>query len=542
MGQRGVKLAAVRQARQGIEMGQLHQALLGILALGDVARHGHQNPALPRAQGTPLHFHRQRRAILALQLQFRHRAALVAGQQLVVQLFQLGLALVRAPRPHAQEVLAFKAQHAAGSLVDVDEAHAGAVDEKNRVSRGIHRQAEAAQVFIEADARRHVQGQLLVVALDLVVQQQVVIGDGDLRRHRGGHPFVDFGKFIRPQLVDQVQPAVAALARGDGDAQEGVHGRVRVGQAQRAGVALQAIDTVGLALFQQAVQDTRARCAGDTLEVFLCTARRKIAELFGALFQHADAGVLGDANILRHLATRLDQGARIAFCTQLDAQFDQGRQAQAHRLQARQRTRQALGHDAQVFGHGGMAFALAGQLRNLLAAGLDFVEVAADLVIDAGQLASGGRGRTIARARHNGRLGGRRHQSQRLVDRAHDHLGVGRLGQHPAHAACLRQQDRFLLAVGGRIKDDGHVGQRGIGMHARDEFVAVHVRHEDVRDDQVRPLGAQYFQRVGAIGRLQQAVAAVAQQCCQEFAVQHMIVNDQDGSYVVFNWRRRRPG
>ena len=79
-------------------------------------------------------------------------------------------------------------------------------------------------------------------------------------------------------------------------------------------------------------------------------------------------------------------------------------------------------------------------------------------------------------------------------------------------------------------------------MHARDEFVAVHVRHEDIGDDQVRPLGAQYFQRVGTIGRLQQAVAAVAQQCGQEFAVQHMIVDDQDGRYVVFNWRRRRPG
>ncbi|MNT08757.1 hypothetical protein D3C72_1435080 [compost metagenome] len=79
-------------------------------------------------------------------------------------------------------------------------------------------------------------------------------------------------------------------------------------------------------------------------------------------------------------------------------------------------------------------------------------------------------------------------------------------------------------------------------MHARDEFVAVHVRHEDVGDDQVGPLGAQYFQRVGTVGRIQQAVAAVAQQCGQELAVQHMIIDDQDGGYVVFNWRRRRPG
>jgi len=335
MGQRGVELAAVRQARERVEMGQLHQALLGVLAFGDVARHGHQDPALARAQGAPLHFHRQARTILALQLQFRHRPALVAGQQLGVQLLELGLALVRAARPHAQEILALEAQHAASRLVDVDKAHAGAVDEENRVGRRIHRQAEAAQVFVEADARGHVQGQLLVVALDFIVQQQVVIGDGDLRGHRGGHALVDFGKFVRPQLVHQVQPAVAALARGDGHAQEGMHGRVGLGQAQLGGIALQAIHAVRLALFQQPLQDAHARRAGDAFEVALGAARGKIAELVGARLQHADAGVLGDADILRHLAAGLDQRARVAFGAQLDAQLDQGRQAQADGLQAR---------------------------------------------------------------------------------------------------------------------------------------------------------------------------------------------------------------
>ncbi|MNM31227.1 hypothetical protein D3C81_417990 [compost metagenome] len=543
MRERGVELAAVRQARQGVEMGQFHQALLGVLALGDVARHGHQYPALARTQGAPLHFHGQRRTVLALQLQFRHRAALVARQQLVVQLFQLRLALLRAARPGPQEVFALETEHAARRLVDVDKAHAGPVDEENRIRRGIHGQAEAAQVFVEADACRHVQGQLLVVALDFVVQQQIVVGDGDLRGHRRGDALVDFGKLVRAQFINQVQPAVAALARSDGHAQEGVDGRMAVGQAQRRRIALQAVDPVGLALFQQALEDAHARRAGDAFEVFLRAARGKITELVGPRLQHADARILGDADILRHLAARLDQRARIAFGAQLDAQFNQGRQAQADGLQAGQRARQPFRHDGQVLRHGRVAIALHGQLRNLLARRFQLVQIAADLMVDIGQLV---RTRRHGRARHighRGQQGGTRGgQAQCLVDRARDDIGIGRLGQHPAHAAGLRQQGRFFFAVGGRVEDDGHVGQRGVFMHARDELVAIHVRHEDVGDDQVRPLGAHDVERIGAVGRFQQAVAAVAQQGCEEFAVQHMIIDDQYRCYVVFNWRRRRPG
>ena len=314
---------------------------------------------------------------------------------------------------------------------------------------------------------------------------------------------------------------------------------MRVGQAQRGRIALQAIHAVGLALFQQPVQDAHARRAGDALQVALGAARGKIAELVCVRLQHADARIFRHADILRHLAARLDQRARVAFGAQLDAQLDQGRQAQADGLQAAQRAGQALRHDGQVFRHGRLAFALPGQLRNLLARRLQLIEVAADLVVDAGQLAASLPGDAVRAARHPGHG---RHQPQRLVDRAHDDVGVGRLGQHPAHAARLRQQDRFLFAVGGRIKNDGHVGQRGVLVHARDEFIAVHVRHEDVGNDQVRALRAHQFQRVGAIRRLHQAVAAVAQQGGEEFAVQHMVIDDEYAGYVVFNWRRRRPG
>jgi len=53
------------------------------------------------------------------------------------------------------------------------------------------------------------------VALDFLVQQQVFVGHRDLRADRHRNPFVDFGKTVRAELVDQVQPAVHALARGD---------------------------------------------------------------------------------------------------------------------------------------------------------------------------------------------------------------------------------------------------------------------------------------------------------------------------------------
>ncbi len=66
-------------------------------------------------------------------------------------------------------------------------------------------------------------------------------------------------------------------------------------------------------------------------------------------------------------------------------------------------------------------------------------------------------------------------------------------------AAFQRPQAQFALIANGD-HHDRHAGRMRQPAKARDEFLAVHLRHIVIGDDEVRPVAPQPFQRLGRVG------------------------------------------
>ena len=106
-----------------------------------------------------------------------------------------------------------------------------------------------------------------------------------------------------------------------------------------------------------------------------------------------------------------------------------------------------------------------------------------------------------------------------------------RFAQRVRDAAVPRQLLRLRAVVMRRVEDDRCRGQRRIRAQPADEFVAVHRRHQNVRNHQVRTFDASQRQRMCAIVRLDQAVPVITEQRHQVFAVHRKVVDDQDGRH-----------
>ena len=65
-------------------------------------------------------------------------------------------------------------------------------------------------------------------------------------------------------------------------------------------------------------------------------------------------------------------------------------------------------------------------------------------------------------------------------------------------------------------------------MHAIGELDAVHVRHQDIGDDEVWMLAQRDVERLDAVNRLGHRMADVAEQRRQELAIDRAVVNDED--------------
>ncbi len=65
-----------------------------------------------------------------------------------------------------------------------------------------------------------------------------------------------------------------------------------------------------------------------------------------------------------------------------------------------------------------------------------------------------------------------------------------------------------------------------------DEFIAVHRRHQNVRDDQFRVLGLAHGESFRAVAGLEQAVTGITKEGHQKFPVTRTIVNYEDGRHV----------
>ena len=60
------------------------------------------------------------------------------------------------------------------------------------------------------------------------------------------------------------------------------------------------------------------------------------------------------------------------------------------------------------------------------------------------------------------------------------------------------------------------------------EFIAIHLRHENIGNDQIRFFFARYFERLRAVLRLKQAVAAVGQHRHQSLPIGRAVIDDEN--------------
>ncbi len=128
-------------------------------------------------------------------------------------------------------------------------------------------------------------------------------------------------------------------------------------------------------------------------------------------------------------------------------------------------------------------------------------------------------------ARHGARPGAR---GQHLVHGGEDGVVVGRLDQHARHAVRERQVLRLLRAEVGGVEQ--HHGARGgrVELQPPRQLVAVHLRHQDVGDDQLRPVLARALQRLPAVGGRHHAVPGGLEQRRHRVAVRPVVVGYED--------------
>ena len=88
--------------------------------------------------------------------------------------------------------------------------------------------------------------------------------------------------------------------------------------------------------------------------------------------------------------------------------------------------------------------------------------------------------------------------------------------------------------------DDGQIEQRRIGLERRERFVAIHLRHDDVEEDDVDGrIGrvAQEFEGCPPIGRLERLVTDRPQESRQELPIEGRVVDDEDAAARGFDVR-----
>jgi hypothetical protein len=75
------------------------------------------------------------------------------------------------------------------------------------------------------------------------------------------------------------------------------------------------------------------------------------------------------------------------------------------------------------------------------------------------------------------------------IDRIENVFRLGRFVHDLRNAAFLREISRIRHPVTCGVEDYRHVREAGLLTHLLDERRAVHVRHHDIGDHQVRPVG-----------------------------------------------------
>ena len=351
-----------------------------------------------------------------------------------------------------------------------------------------------AQGGVGARARGRFQLQLGGVALHHLIQVQVFVGHREVGAEGRGPAPVFLAERGGAGRAHEVHPAVQVVQVAHRQAEEGAGARVQGRPGQGGQQRLAALQQQGLARMHQGAR--QAQVVGGVLrqQGGVEALGRQVAHAALVAFEQAQRQRVGAQDAGGSLQEAGSQAFDLALAHQL----------QAHRLERGQaRVQLASGCGATV--------------RNLFRTGRG----------------GGGRGGWS----HGGerRLGRgarqRAGQHQFGIHGLHDGVGVGRLAQHAFDAAAARHGQGLALGVDCGIEDDAGGGQLAVGAQALHELVAVHLRHQDVGDDQVGAVGAHQVERGGAVVRLEQAVFGKAEQGQQIGAVARPVVNDEDGGH-----------
>jgi len=113
-------------------------------------------------------------------------------------------------------------------------------------------------------------------------------------------------------------------------------------------------------------------------------------------------------------------------------------------------------------------------------------------------------------------------------DRRQEVLGLGGLGQVGLGAQLVAQLAVPGVGVGGRVEDERDVAQANVGHPLAAQGVAIHDRHQDVRDHQVGGSLAGHLQGLGPVRGREHFQTLASQQGLQEIEVLGVVVDDQD--------------
>ncbi len=122
---------------------------------------------------------------------------------------------------------------------------------------------------------------------------------------------------------------------------------------------------------------------------------------------------------------------------------------------------------------------------------------------------------------------GRRGSVKRLLEYAQYLFRFRWLHQYLRDAAGCRQVAGLPLQESGGVED--HVGIRDLGVGAQlpNELVAVHRRHQDVANHEVRPYRAHLGKGQVTVRGFQRLVTGVLQQRDEQVAIWRMVVDDK---------------
>ena len=247
---------------------------------------------------------------------------------------------------------------------------------------------------------------------------------------------------------------------------------------------------------QRIVPDQRARAELEALEVALGAAlarHRDLAHRLARALGKADRGQPEAALFHRDAAGLVEQ--RLAVARAHDERVD--------RAQHLERAVEAL--DAPL-----LQLERAGLLQELIDhhAQVLLVEVGARLGRD-----------LVARG-------------ERGLHLAQDFVVVRRLDEHARHAVRLRQGLRVLAAEVGGIEHHRRLGGARVGAQVAGELVAIHHRHQDVGDHQLRVRFPRPRQRFPAVGGADDVMPSELEERRQRLAIRAVIVRDEDGGHV----------